>query len=389
MHSSRRPSLLLAPPLAVTLLVAIVAALLASADAPAEAVPTRTDDEAAAERHLLEAHNRSRADASRAALRRAPDLTEVARAWSDEMARTATLTHNPAVSGQICCWTAWGENIAWAGPVEAMGGWQPTADRIMRGWLDSPKHRDNLLSATFDEVGIGTAVADDGRMYATAVFRRSDGTSAPSTQPTPSVRDIDAACPPDDTPGAGFTDVPAGQTRAVDCLAWWDVTQGMSATRYAPLAGVTRGQLATFLANAIEHSGRQLPAATSRFSDLAGSAHREAIGKLAAAEVIGGFPDGSFRPDVVVERAQMATMMVRAAEYRNGTRLRAPSRDWFLDDSGTHQRAINQVAEAGWTAGSGNGYFAASAALERGHLALFVSRWLDTMVAEHGADRPA
>lgn len=372
----------------VGLLASLVAMLAVTSATDAQAAPARTSAESAAESHLVSEHNRVRADASRAALRAAGDLTEVARAWSDEMARTGNFRHNPSVDGQICCWSAWGENIAWAGPVDAIGGWEATADRIMRGWLDSPGHRDNLMSATFDQVGIGVAIADNGRMYATAVFRRSDGTAAPATQPAPQVRSIDRACPAGRVPSAGFTDVGASQTRAVDCLAWWDVAQGTSARTFSPGQAVTRAQFATFLARALEESGAVLQVSPPRFTDLTGVSHATAIEQLAGIGVIGGFGDGTFRPSQTVTRGQMASMLVKAAEYRTGERFDAPSRDWFVDDSGTHERAINQIADAGWAAGDGDGHFDAASSLQRGHLALFLARWLDTMVADHGARLP-
>ena len=372
-----------------SLVLALAATLVVASALPATAARARTGAESSAESHLVAEHNRVRAGSARAALRSAGDLTEVARTWSDEMARTGDFRHNPSVSGQICCWSAWGENIAWAGPVDAMGGWKAAADRIMRGWLDSPGHRDNLMSATFDEVGIGVSVASNGRMYATAVFRRGDGTTAPAARPVPQARSIDRACPSDRVPSAGFTDVGASQARAVDCLAWWDVAQGTSNRTFSPGQAVTRAQFATFLARALEESGGVLQVAPPRFTDLTGVSHATAIGQLAGIGVVGGFSDGTFRPSQTVTRGQMASMLVKAAEYRTGQRLDAPSRDWFVDDSGTHERAINQIADAGWAAGDGDGHFDAASSLQRGHLALFLARWLDTMVADHGVRLPS
>ena len=46
-----------------------------------------------------------------------------------------------------------GENIAWA----AEGGATPA--RIMRSWLDSPTHRENILNEHFREIGIGAVAA--------------------------------------------------------------------------------------------------------------------------------------------------------------------------------------------------------------------------------------
>jgi uncharacterized protein YkwD len=58
-----------------------------------------------------------------------------------------------------------GENIYWAGG-------PPFDDAIADAdawWMNSPEHRDNILSVHFRQVGIGTAI-DGGKMYISAVF---------------------------------------------------------------------------------------------------------------------------------------------------------------------------------------------------------------------------
>jgi uncharacterized protein YkwD len=58
-----------------------------------------------------------------------------------------------------------GENIFWAGG--------PPFDNALASanawWMNSPEHRDNILSPHFRQVGIGVAI-DGGRMYVSAVF---------------------------------------------------------------------------------------------------------------------------------------------------------------------------------------------------------------------------
>lgn len=46
-----------------------------------------------------------------------------------------------------------GENIGWAGKGRA------TPAELMRGWLDSPTHRANILNAGFTEMGVGAVAA--------------------------------------------------------------------------------------------------------------------------------------------------------------------------------------------------------------------------------------
>lgn len=53
-------------------------------------------------------------------------------------------------------WTAVGENIA-AG--------QESPEEVVDGWMKSPSHRQNLLSADYAEIGIGYAVALKGEYH--------------------------------------------------------------------------------------------------------------------------------------------------------------------------------------------------------------------------------
>ena len=58
-----------------------------------------------------------------------------------------------------------------------------------------------------------------------------------------------SACVGDAAESSGFTDVPSGHANAgdIDCIAYYGITQGTSATTYSPLMSVTREQMALFL----------------------------------------------------------------------------------------------------------------------------------------------
>ena len=49
-----------------------------------------------------------------------------------------------------------GENLAY--------GYETAAD-VLRGWMDSPTHRENILYPTFTKIAISVYVADDGTYY--------------------------------------------------------------------------------------------------------------------------------------------------------------------------------------------------------------------------------
>lgn len=109
--------------------------------------------------------------------------------------------------------------------------------------------------------------------------------------------------------GSSFSDI-RGTTHeaAIRALAAAGITGGFSDGTFKPNAPVTRGQMATFLVNALD-----LPASNrGGFNDIRGHAHEKSIRALAAAGITGGFSDGRFRPDANVERGQMATFLVKA-----------------------------------------------------------------------------
>ncbi len=44
------------------------------------------------------------------------------------------------------------------------------ANEVVTGWMNSPGHRQNILTATYDREGIGVAITTDGRIYVTENF---------------------------------------------------------------------------------------------------------------------------------------------------------------------------------------------------------------------------
>ncbi|HWH35231.1 MAG TPA: S-layer homology domain-containing protein [Acidimicrobiales bacterium] len=206
-------------------------------------------------------------------------------------------------------------------------------------------------------------------------------------------RGIDRACPPDEVPEDGFTDVPPtnGHEAAVDCVVWWKVALGRSPSTYDPGAAVQRGEMASFLARLILEAGGELPSterAPDAFTDDNGSTHETTTNQLAAAGVVAGTGGGRFDPAGSVTRAQMASFLVQALEYRTGTGLPAGP-DAFADDNGTtHEVNINKAAAAGLTGGTASGGYDGDLPIRRDQLASFLARSLDLLVEQGWAARP-
>lgn len=142
------------------------------------------------------------------------------------------------------------------------------------------------------------------------------------------------------------------------------VTTGCATGEYCPNDELTRAQMATFLARALN-----LPAAsTDHFTDDGGSVHEPNINALAEAGIAAGCDVGLFCPSDELTRAQMASLVARAFGLSGGT-------DAFGDDGGSvHEPNINALASTGITSGCAEGLFCPSDPITRGQMAAFLYR---------------
>ena len=91
----------------------------------------------------------------------AGDATAKAQQHSDDMAAQAALFHSADLaSGIQPGWTILGENV----------GVGSTADQLQSMFAASAAHRDNMLNAAYNQVGIGVSHGADGRLYVTQFF---------------------------------------------------------------------------------------------------------------------------------------------------------------------------------------------------------------------------
>jgi hypothetical protein len=143
-----------------------------------------------------------------------------------------------------------------------------------------------------------------------------------------------------------FPDVRNNHRDAVLALVDAGVINGCGSNRFCPSRGLTRAQMASLLARALDLSP---DGSGERFSDVpAGYAHADAIHALVDAGIVGGYPDGTYRPTVELTRDQMATFLANALDLR--LRLYEGR---FSDVSvlNTHARAIEAVAREEVTLG--------------------------------------
>lgn len=106
-----------------------------------------------------------------------------------------------------------------------------------------------------------------------------------------------------------FSDVSDGQwhNKAISTMAKLGIVKGRRADRFDPDARITRAEFAAICARfntkPVENSGS--------FSDISGHWAENEIERAAAFGWISGYPDGTFRPDARITRAEAMTMINR------------------------------------------------------------------------------
>ncbi len=108
-----------------------------------------------------------------------------------------------------------------------------------------------------------------------------------------------------------FTDDDSSQHEGdINRVAAAGITAGCTATRFCPRNTVTREQMASFLARALDLP----PSSTDFFTDDEASIHEGSINSIAAAGITGGCGPETFCPRSAVTRGQMAAFLHRALE---------------------------------------------------------------------------
>ena len=120
-----------------------------------------------------------------------------------------------------------------------------------------------------------------------------------------------------------YTDVPADAwyNNAVSTLSNAGIIDGYEDGTFKPDGNITRAEFATIAVRFFEatYDGEDL------FSDIAGHWAQDYINEAANAGIVDGYPDGTFRPQQYITRAEAMTMVNRTID-------RHPHKDHLLDD---------------------------------------------------------
>ncbi|MBE0448227.1 MAG: S-layer homology domain-containing protein [Actinobacteria bacterium] len=150
----------------------------------------------------------------------------------------------------------------------------------------------------------------------------ASGQPSPTPTPTPGPTPM-----PEPTPTVNFSDVPANAwfKPYVDALVANSIVGGYPDNTFRPLNNITRAEFAKMIILAI---GENPSTAPSSFTDVLNSHWAKAyIQRARELNIIGGYPDGTFRPNANVSRQEIAKMVVLAAKHQLTTSYRADFTD--------------------------------------------------------------
>ena len=140
-----------------------------------------------------------------------------------------------------------------------------------------------------------------------------------------------------------------------------------------PTANVTRAEVATIFFRLMTDDARaKFDSLDNNFSDVAkGQWYNRAISTLANAGIIKGDPAGTYRPGDPITRAEMATIIARFGDFKEGGKT-------FSDISGHWaQKYIELAASNGWINGNPDGTFKPNNNITRAETVAMINRVLD------------
>ena len=140
-----------------------------------------------------------------------------------------------------------------------------------------------------------------------------------------------------------------------------------------PTANVTRAEVATIFFRLMTDDARaKFDSLDNNFSDVAkGQWYNRAISTLANAGIIKGDPAGTYRPGDPITRAEMAAIIARFGDFKEGGKT-------FNDISGHWaQKYIELAASNGWINGNPDGTFKPNNNITRAETVAMINRVLD------------
>ncbi|OMF89792.1 S-layer homology domain-containing protein [Paenibacillus sp. FSL R7-0337] len=168
---------------------------------------------------------------------------------------------------------------------------------------------------------------------------------------------------------------------AIELLASKLVITGTSPAAFSPAQSITRAEFAALITRSL---GLAPAAPGTPFKDIsAGSWYTEAVQTAAAAGLITGYTDGSFKPGSPITRQEMAAVLSKAMKYTGKTLTSDPAvLAKFRDASSIpawSRAAVAEIASAGIIQGTPDGAFAPAKLATRAEAATMLEKTLKSL----------
>ncbi|OMF24537.1 hypothetical protein BK133_22730 [Paenibacillus sp. FSL H8-0548] len=207
---------------------------------------------------------------------------------------------------------------------------------------------------------------------------------AESSQPQVSQKGSAASAEPINQPR--YLDVPdtAWYAEAVNTWIMLEILNPKQGDKLSPQLAMTRGDFARFLATSLSLSPSK---SASTFKDM--PVDGELTGYVAALQDAGlakGYPDGTFRPDLKITRAEVANLIVTAKKLKSEPQVGSGFRD--VPQKSWYAGAVGALSKAGIANGKTKDSFAPNAniVLAEGITLLYRSFFSPSIIQDIGND---
>ncbi|QTD39452.1 S-layer homology domain-containing protein [Sporosarcina sp. Te-1] len=167
-----------------------------------------------------------------------------------------------------------------------------------------------------------------------------------------------------------FSDVPQTKhfAEAVESLAERNIIGGYPDGTFKPGNPITRGQAAAIIAKMLELNTDKVK--NPGFKDVSPeNGYYKAIAALAEKEIIGGYEDGRYGPNDPIKRGQMASILVKAFDLPRYAIEENPFKDVKNYPYISHSQNILIIYHLGITTGTSATTFSPNASITRGQAA--------------------
>jgi subtilisin family serine protease len=172
---------------------------------------------------------------------------------------------------------------------------------------------------------------------------------------------------------SGFQDISRHWARdAIVSLKGKGIVNGASPYRFEPDRAITRAEAVTMIVKAYKPVAAT--PATAVFKDVSSHWARDSIAKAVAKGWVKGYPNGTFRPDEPITRAEMAVMIGYAEGLRTFAQTTRPFNDVSPFD--WHAPMLAAMKQDGKLSGTGASLFKPNETASRASFATLLHRYL-------------